>query len=459
MRRLLPTRDDLLRMSRLAVPVVMVQLGLMAMGVIDTMVVGRVSAIALAGVAIGALYNFAIGTFGMGILGAVDPLVSQAVGANDEPAIARAVQRGLVIAGVLGVIAALLSLPAERVLRWLGQPPALVAVAGPYVHVQWPSMVAFFLVVLLRQVMQALGRMRPVVITIVAANLVNGLLAWSLVFGRLGAPRLGTIGSGIATTLARWFMAVLLTTLTWHELEPRLRARVHALEWRPILRMLKIGLPIGFQYELEYGVFATVALLMGHMGAVAAGAHQIAINIASLTFMVPLGVSIATSVMVGRAVGAGDPLAARRAGLTGLFAGAVFMSASACVLLLVPGWLARLYTPDPRVVALAVTLIPIAGVFQVFDGLQVVSIGILRGVGDTRTPLVVNLIGYWAFALPLSLFLAFRLGLGPRGLWWGFVGGLGVVAIILLTRVRARMGRKLERLVVDEPQRTVTPTP
>jgi MATE family multidrug resistance protein len=453
MRRLIPSRDDLARMSALAVPVVVVQVGLMAMGVVDTMVVGRLSAVALAGVAIGALYNFAIGTFGMGILAAVDPLVSQAVGARDEPAIARAVQRGLVLAVLLGALAALLSLPAERVLGMLGQPPELVKVAGPYVHVQWPSMIAFFLVVLCRQVLQSLGRMRPLVVTIVAANLMNALLAWSLVFGELGLPRLGTLGSGIATTIARWFMALLLIVLARHELAPRLRARVDALRWKPIARVAWLGLPIGFQFLLEYGVFATVALLMGHMGPIAAGAHQIAINIASLTFMVPLGVSIATSVMVGRAVGAGDPVAARRASLAGLFAGTTFMMVSACVLITLPGLLARIYTPDAQVVALAAVLIPIAGVFQVFDGLQVVSIGILRGFGDTRTPLVVNLIGYWLFSLPLSLLLGFRLGLGPRGLWWGFVGGLGLVAVILLVRVRSRMGRRLERLRVEEPAR------
>ena len=450
MHRLIPTRDDMRRLSAIAIPVVFVQLGLMAMGVVDTMVVGRVSALALAGVAIGALYNFAIGTFGMGILTALDPLVSQAVGAGDQPAISRALQRGMVIALVLGGFAALLSLPAETVLRRLGQPPEMVAVAGPYVRVQWPSMVAFFFTIAFRQTLQALGHMRPVVITMVLANLVNAVLAWALVFGELGAPRLGTIGSGLATSIARWFMMLLLLALAWKDLAPRLRERVDALRWGPIGRMLMLGLPIGIQYELEYGVFGTVSLLMGHMGPVAAGAHQIAINIASLTFMVPLGVSSATSVLVGRAVGAGDAKAARRASLAGVFAGVAFMLTSACVLTLVPGVLAHAYTSDAAVVALAVTLIPIAAVFQVFDGVQVVSIGILRGLGDTRTPLVVNLIGYWGFALPLSLFLCYRMGLGPRGLWWGFVGGLGVVALILVVRAERRLGGNLKRLHVDE---------
>jgi MATE family multidrug resistance protein len=276
------------------------------------------------------------------------------------------------------------------------------------------------------------------------------VLCSSLVFGHFGAPRLETLGAGIATTIARWLMAGLLLALAWGDLKPRLAWRRDTLHLRPIVRMVRIGLPIGIQILLEFGVFAAVALLMGHIGPVPASAHQIALNIASLTFMVPLGVSSAGSVLVGRAIGAGDPHGARRAGLAALAVGAGFMTLSMCMLLLFPYALARVYTPDAQVVALAAALIPIAGVFQVFDGLQVVSIGVLRGTGDTRTPMIVNLIGYWLCALPFGLWLAFGRGLGPRGLWWGLVAGLMVVALVLLTRVRGRLWGPLERLHVDE---------
>ena len=331
----------------------------------------------------------------------------------------------------------------------------MVQAAVPYTLVQIPGLPAFFIAVAFRQTLQAHGHMRPIVTTVLVCNVLNAVLAWALVFGKLGAPPLGALGAGLATMIVRWSMVALLLGLAWKDIGHHLRFRADSFQWAPIRRMLQLGLPIGLQYELEFGVFATVALIMGHLGAVAASAHQIAINIASLTFMVPLGVSSAASVLVGRAVGAGEPGSARRAGLAALVVGAGFMLVSAFVLGFAPRLLARAYTPDSRVLALAATLIPIAGVFQVFDGVQVVSIGVLRGVGDTRTPLVVSLLGYWAFALPISLWLCFRVGWGPQGLWWGLVAGLMVVALMLLARVRARLWRPLVRLVIDEASASV----
>jgi MATE family multidrug resistance protein len=445
-----PSRADLRTLAGLAVPVVFVQLGLMAMAVVDTMIVGRLSATALAGVAVANIYLFGLGGFGLGVLMSLDPVVSQAFGARDEAAVARALQRGIVMAVVLGVLAALSFIPVRAALTALGQAPEIIDAAVPYLQVQWPSMFAFFLGIALRQTLQALGHLRPIVIATAVANVVNGFLCWGLVFGHGGLPRLGILGAGIATTFARWLMVLLVLALAWRDLRPRLAWRRDTLHLAPLLRMLRIGLPIGLQVELEYGLFATVGLMMGHVGPIAAGAHQIALNLASLTFMVPLGVSSAGSVLVGRAVGAGDATAARRSGVAALVTGAGFMTLSASLFLLVPRALARAYTPDPAVVALAAALIPIAGMFQVFDGLQVVSIGVLRGVGDTRTPMIVNAIGYWGCALPLSLWLGFGLGWGPRGLWWGLVFGLMVVAAILLTRVRRRLWGRLERLRVDE---------
>lgn len=243
-----------------------------------------------------------------------------------------------------------------------------------------------------------------------------------------------------------------LLGLSWRDLAPHLdHLRSEVLEFGPLLKMLWIGVPIGLQFQLEMGVFSVVALLMGRIGTQAIAAHQIAINIASLTFMVPLGVSGAAAVLVGQAVGAGDIAGARRGALAALLAGAGFMLVSGLTLTVLPGLLAGVYTRDPAVLSVAITLIPIAGVFQVFDGLQVVSIGVLRGVGDTRTPLLVNILGFWLIGLPVSLTLAFRAGLGAPGLWWGLVVGLILVAGFLVFRVAQRLSRGIGRIVVDQP--------
>jgi MATE family multidrug resistance protein len=309
---------------------------------------------------------------------------------------------------------------------------------------------AFFGFVALRQSLQAMGRMRPIVTVILAANVLNGILCWLFVYGYLG-PVKGAAGAALASSIARWCMMLGLLALAWRDLKPSLVPfRPEALSLRPLLRMLGIGFPIGIQYLLELGVFAVVALLMGRLGTIQVAAHQVAINIASLTFMVPLGVSSAASVLVGRAVGAASPDAARRAAIAALGVGFAFMILSGLMLATLPLPLARIYTSDAGVLALAAALLPLAGVFQVFDGLQVVSIGVLRGVGDTRAPMIVNVLGFWLIGFPVSLWLGFRAGFGAVGLWWGLVAGLAAVAILLVLRVRSRLSATLGRLVIDE---------
>jgi MATE family multidrug resistance protein len=216
--------------------------------------------------------------------------------------------------------------------------------------------------------------------------------------------------------------------------------------------MFGLGFPIGLQFLLEWGVFGTVMLLMGRLGTVPVAAHQIAINVASLTFMVPLGVAAAAAVLVGHAVGRGDARAAARAARAALATGVAFMSLMALLLLAFPVPLAKLYSRDVEVIALAATLLPIAGTFQIFDGVQVVSIGILRGLGDTRAPFVIAVLGFWLLGFPVSLWLGFRTSLAAAGLWWGLVVGLVAVAVLLLLRTRARLARRMSRVSVEAPR-------
>jgi len=449
--RLVPTRDDLRRLLNLAVPVVVVQLGMMLMGVVTTVMVGHVSAADLAAAALGNLYFVALVLLGWGTLMALDPVVAQAVGAGDRLAVALGIQRGMILAVAFSVLTALCFLPARTVLEFLGQPADVVPLAARYVAVSIPGILPFLVFIVLRQSLQAMGRMRPIVLTILGANLVNAALGWVLIFGHLGCPRLGAVGAGLAATVARWGMALGLLALAWRTLRPIvLPLRRESFDRGALGRMLWLGLPIGIQQQLEYGVFAVVGLLMGRIGTVPMAAHAVALTVASVTFMVPQGIGAVATVLVGQAVGEGAGGRARRAAAGALGSGAAFMLLSGLALILLPGPLARLFSAEAPVIRLAMLLLPIAGVFQVFDGIQVVSLGVLRGVADTHTPVAVNLLGFWVIGLPLSGWLGFGLGAGPAGLWWGLVVGLGVVAVVLLARVRVKLGRPLARFSLDE---------
>lgn len=451
MRRFLPSQSATDELLRLALPVVVVQVGLMVMGVVDSIMVGRISAAALAGVALGNVFFFACAIFGAGVLTALDPIVAQAVGARDDLAISLALQRAFLLSLALTVPTSLLLMCVEPVLRLLQQPLDVIPIASGYVWREIPGVLPFFAFGVLRQSLQAMGRLRAIVYTIVLANALNAGLNWVLIYGHLGAPPIGALGSAWSTTISRWAMTIGLALLAWPWLREHLRPfRREMLATRAIGRMLVLGAPIGAQMQLEFGVFGAIGLLMGRLGTVPVAAHQIALNLASLTFMVPLGISGAAAVLVGRAVGRGDATAARRAAGAALLVGVGFMALTALLFRIAPEALARVYTDETAVVALAAALLPIAGVFQVFDGIQVVSIGALRGIGDTRTPFIMNLIGFWAIGLPVSLMLGFRTALGARGLWWGLVVGLVIVGLGLLARLRVRLGRELARIRIDD---------
>jgi MATE family, multidrug efflux pump len=446
-----PSSGELRDLVGLAFPVAAVQVGMMAMGALDTVMVGRVSATDLAAVAIGNLYFFGVAVFGMGVLFALDPVISQAVGADDEVAVARGVQRGIVLSAALAVLAALLLLPAGPILALARQPPEVIPIASEYARASILGVFPFYAFIVLRQSLQAMNRVAPILWTVVLANLANLFFNWVLIYGNLGVPALGAVGSGWATSLSRIGMMAMLLFAGWPLLRPSLRPlRPEALALGPLRRLLKVGAPIGVQQWLEFGVFGAAGLLMGLMGTVPVASHQVALQLSALTFMVPVGVAQATGVLVGQAVGRGDPPGARRAAGAGLLTGAGFMTVTAALFLSVPVGLASFFSRDAPVIALAAALLPIAGVFQVFDGIQVVASGALRGVADTHVPMLVNLVGFWCVGLPVSVLLGFTLGVGPEGIWWGLAAGIGAVGVLLLRRVRIRFGRDLRRLIIDD---------
>ncbi|MGQ0816001.1 MAG: MATE family efflux transporter [Gemmatimonadota bacterium] len=448
--QIIPDRAEMRELLNLAIPIVSVQVGLMFMGVVDTIMVGHISAVALAAVALGNLFYFALGIFGIGVLLSLDPIIAQAVGARDDIGIARGMQRGFLIALALTIFMSAALPFAGTILGFLNQPEEVVPIAATYVLTVMPSTLPLLAFTVLRQGLQAMGRVAPIVWTIMGANLLNAALNWILIFGELGAPELGVVGAALATTIARWALFFALLWVSWPLLHEYLRPRRDAFALKPVLRMFKLGLPIGVSHFVEYANFAGIALLMGFLGTYEMAAHQVAINIASLTFMVPAGIGAAASVLVGNAIGRGDAEGARRSGHAALVAGAAFMSVSALVMLAIPELLATVYTNVDAVIVIAVVLLPIAGVFQVFDGLQVVGAGVLRGAGDTRVPMLIGLLGFWLIGFPISVYLGFFTDARAAGLWWGFVAGLAAVAIFLLLRIRWRFRGELSRIVVDE---------
>jgi MATE family multidrug resistance protein len=433
-------------MLGLAAPLVLSELGWIAMGIADTMFVGRVSAEAIGAVSLGGVLFYTIGIFASGLLLGLDTLVSQAHGAGDSDDGRHSLVNGvwlalLLIPIVMGMVWAFV--PA---LALFGINQSVLRDTTPYLRaLNWsaPPLLLFFC---FRRYLQAIGVVRPILMTLIVANLVNLAGNWIFVFGNLGAPRMGAEGSGWSTCISRVCMMAALGWVIW-----RHDRGVMRVSWRPdlwrIRKLLKLGLPAAGQIGLETAVFATVTVLVGKLSAEVLAGHQVTMTIVTTTFMVPLGISSAAAVRVGHAIGRGDPAGAARSGWTALALGATVMAASALALVISPRAIARLFTPDPAIIAAAVPLLRVAAFFQLFDGLQVTATGALRGAGDTTTPMLCHFAGYWVIGLPLGVLLGFHESLGAMGLWMGLSVGLIVIGIVLLgfwRRTAVRFERMLQ---------------
>ena len=437
-------------MARIAGPIVLINVGLQSMGVVDTLMVGRLGGEAIAAVALGNFYFFNVCIFGLGLLCALDPVIAQAVGAGDRDGVARGFQRGVVMALVVAVFAMIALMPGEPLLRALGQPEEVIGDTASYARRRAIGALPFFLFNVFRQTLQALGPVRPILWAVGIANVVNAFANWVLIDGNLGAPALGVPGAGWATALSMWTMAPLLAVFAWPHLRDAIRPwRVETLHLAPLGRMMRIGVPIGLQWFFESFAFGLTALFMGLLGTVSLAGHEIALNMAALTFMVPLGISGAAAAVVGRAIGRGDIAAARRDAVAAIVCGVGFMCISAVVFISAPMWLATRYTTEAETVAVAVMLIPLAGVFQVFDGLQAVTSGVLRGTGDTRVPAVLHIVAFWGVGIPLGAWLGFQTSLRERGFWWGLVAGLAMAALLQSWRVSRRLRGDIARVRID----------
>lgn len=438
---MLPLRREVSRLVRLAVPVVVTQLATMMLGVVDTLMVGHVSVQTLAAASLGHLWTFGTMVFAMGVVFGIDPLVTQAHGAGDARRQALALQRGLIVGLLISVPVAVLWLFTDRAMLLLGQDAELARLARTYAVVQIPSLPFFMGYTTLRQYLQGRGIVGAAMAVAIVANVVNALANWVLIFGELGFPALGILGAGLATTCTRVFMFVVLVALAW-------RLRLLEGGWIPWSResfdrrgigeVLSHGWPVGTQFALEVWAFQAATLLAGRLGESALAAHTIVLNVASVSFMVPMGISLAAVTRVGNLLGAGQREAAQRAAWVAVSLGAGVMTVSAISFALLRHVIPTLYTPDLVVISLAAGVFPIAAAFQLFDGIQVVGGGVLRGMGSTRPAAFFNLIGYYALALPLAAWMTFGLGMGLHGLWWGLAIGLATVATMLMLWIRRR---------------------
>ena len=422
-------------MLALAGPVVLAELGWIMMGIVDTIMVGRLGPEAIGAVGVGSSLFLALGVFGIGLLLGLDTLVSQAFGARRVDECHRWLHHGLVLACAQAPVMMLLAWIGIRTLGVWGFDPAVARLLTPYLTILIWSTLPLLLYAALRRYLQAMNVVRPVMFALVSANLVNAAINWVLVYGNLGAPALGVSGSAWATLAARVYMAaVLVGAVVVHDARHQtgLFHVAPVIEAERLWRLVRLGFPAAMQTVFEYGVFASATAFAGRLEPVALAAHQIVLNISGFTFMVPFGLASAGAVRVGQAVGRHDRAAASRAGWTALALGVAFMALAAAAFVLAPHFLMSLFTRDAAVVSIGVTLLAIAAVFQMFDGMQGVLTGTLRGLGDTHTAMLWNLVGHWLFGLPLGYALCFWWGWGVPGLWIGLSAGLMSIGSILL---------------------------
>jgi MATE family multidrug resistance protein len=425
---------ELLPMLKLAGPVILAEIGWMSMGVVDTIMVGPLGPAAIGVSGMSNSLFFAVAVFGMGVMLGLDALVAKSYGAGCLDDCVRWLQHGVLVALIVAPAIMLIFYGALTTSAHWGLHPAVRAQAQPYMAILGLGAPPLLLYATFRRYLQGVHAVRPVMAALVSANLVNAFGNWVLIWGHFGLPALGINGSAWATVGARVYMAAFLGVAIGLEHRKRGDAPTgipFVFEAARVRRLLALGLPAASQLTLEVGVFAAVSALAGTLDPVSLGAHQIALNIAALAFMAPLGLSSAAAVRVGHAVGAGDRHRAVQAGWTAFAVGAIITGIVGTSFIFAPMPMLRAFTDDPQLLSIGARLLSIAAAFQLFDGTQAVATGVLRGVGDTRTPMVMNVIGHWVFGFPVGWALCFWYGWGVIGLWVGLSIGLTFVAAVL----------------------------
>lgn len=437
-------RSELRPTLHLALPLVLAEIGWMSMVIVDTMMVGRLpySAEAIGAVSISSSLFIVFAFFGEGILVGLDTLVSQSFGAGHREDCHTSLVNGIYLSFAISPFLAIPVWILPNYFERFGVTHLVAVLAAPYIRTLSAGLVPLLLYFAVRRTLQGMNMVRPIAFALVTANLVNLLGNCLLIFGKLGFPAYGVTGSGIATCISRGYLALILVVyLLWYD--ARHKTELLSTPLQPnldrIRQLIALGVPAAIQQTAEIAVFALVATLIARLGAVAQAGHQIALNTVAFTYMVPLGLSSAAAVRVSQALGRRDPVAARNAGNTSILLGASFMSTMSVVLLVFPHIIARIYTSDETVIRSATILLMAGAAFQLFDGIQAVATGALRGTGDTRTPMLCHFSAYWLIGLPLGAYLCFRQHWGALGLWIGLSLSLILIGILLLLFWRRRV--------------------
>jgi MATE family multidrug resistance protein len=429
-------------MLRLAAPLAVAELGWVAMGIVDTIMAGRLGAAPLGAGSLGNMLFYPIVICGTGLLLGMDTLVAQSFGAQNPQDCRRTLISGIWLGIALTPLLTIIELALIPLLWAVGTNPRVMVQFVPYLKALTTSILFLMFFTAFRRYLQAVNIVKPITFALVSANLINVAGNWALMYGHWGVPAMGLEGSGWSTSIARLYLAaVLFGAVVWHE--RRSGYPILRLSWRPdfgrILKLLELGVPAAGQILFEGAVFGAITVFAARLDEVSLAAHSIAVQVIATTYMVPLGISSAAAVRVGQAVGRKDRSGAAAAGWTALLLSTLFMGGAGLLLWTVPGALVRLFIGDAAVVASGAVLLRIAAFFELFDGLQVVTTGALRGLGDTRTPMLAHLGGYWAIGLPVAYLLCFPLGWGAVGFWVGLSSALILIGLVLVLVWRHRL--------------------
>ncbi len=433
-------------MLRLAAPLALAEVGWMAMGIVDTIMAGPLGPAAVGAGILGNMIFYPLAMSFTGLLLGMDTLVAQAYGRREAQDARHTLINGVWLALALTPLTILLIMGAIPLMRAVGANPRVMAQCAPYMRAMLWGLLPLFLFTAFRRYLQALNVVRTVTFALVSANVINFLGDWVLMYGHWGAPAMGLAGSGWSTSLSRVYMAVvMLGAILWEE--RRADYLVLALSWRPdrgrLVRLLQLGLPATGQIAFEGAVFGVVTVLAAKLDEVSLAAHGIAVQVIATTFMVPLGISSAAAVRVGHAVGRRDARGVAAAGWAALLIAAIFMGAAGIALWTVPRSIVRWFISDAAVIGAGVTLLRIAAFFELFDGLQVVATGALRGLGDTRAPMIAHFVGYWVIGMPIVYILCFPLHWGAPGIWVGLSVALILIGAALVVVWRKQLAGSL----------------